>query len=153
MRFAYIAIPLACLSLAGCVDNGGQTQYQQQPVQQMHVRMGTITGVRNVALQGSSNNARAAGALIGAAAGAVLGHQIGEGGGKKAATIVGAGAGAVAGDQIAKQNSNQVTYHRAWTVRLDHGGILSIVQDDNSLRVGERVRVVGEGNDIHLEPR
>lgn len=153
MNFAYLAIPLACLSLAGCVENTGPAPYQQQPVQQMHVRLGTITGVRNVALQGTNQNAQAAGTLIGAAAGALIGNQFGEGGGKTAATIVGAGAGAAAGNAIAKQNNPQVTYHRAWTVRLDRGGLISIVQDDNSLRVGQRVRVVGEGNNVHIEPR
>lgn len=151
MKLAYLVIPLACGLLAGCVENQPQPTYYQPSVQQSYVRIGTIVGVRTVAVSNTNQNNETAGTLIGAAAGAVIGSQIGEGGGKTAATIVGAGAGALVGNQIAKQNTAQVTYRRAWTVRLDQGGTLTILQDSNRLRVGERVRVVGRGNNLEIQ--
>ena len=47
------------------------------------------------------------GAVIGGVAGALLGNQIGQGTGKKAATVVGGIAGAIAGDRIASPNTAQ----------------------------------------------
>lgn len=45
-----------------------------------------------------------AGTVIGGAAGAAIGHQIGDGRGRDAATAVGAVGGAVAGNKIAREN-------------------------------------------------
>ncbi|WP_158243118.1 outer membrane lipoprotein [Acidimangrovimonas sediminis] len=153
MKLALIAIPLACLSLAGCVEDGSGPSYSSAPpVQQMDVRTGTIVGVRNVEVQTHDGNREAAGTLLGAAAGGLLGNQFGKGGGKTAATIVGVGAGAAIGNSMAKSGSNSVSYSRAWSVRLDHRmGMISVIQDGRNLRVGDRVRVIGNGNNVHLE--
>ncbi len=50
-----------------------------------------------------------AGAIIGGAAGAVVGHQIGSGRGKDVATAVGAVGGAAAGHEIAKGGEKTTT--------------------------------------------
>ncbi|WP_292658562.1 glycine zipper 2TM domain-containing protein [Nitratifractor sp.] len=65
---------------------------------------------RNVPVCRENLNTPAA-ALIGSAAGGVLGHQIGKGHGKEAATIGGAVVGALVGANLAEQNC-RVVYRR-----------------------------------------
>lgn len=147
MKLAFLAIPLACMGLAGCVDTTGPAPvHTPPPVAQAQVERGTIIAVRQVAVRTGPSDRQTAGTLLGAAAGAILGNQIGEGGGRTAATIVGAGAGAYVGSQIAKDGSGGVAYHNAWTVRLRSGRQVTIVQDTGRLYVGAHVRVVWQGN-------
>lgn len=84
-----------------------------------------------------------AGAVIGGVVGGVVGSQIGSGKGKTAATVVGAAGGAIAGHEIQKRNrvNNGNEAYRI-RVRLDRGGYLTVNQNDIAdLRVGDQVRV------------
>ena len=75
--------------------------------------------------------------------GGVVGSQIGSGKGKTAATVVGAAGGAIAGHEIQKRNrvNNGNEAYRI-RVRLDRGGYLTVNQNDIAdLRVGDQVRV------------
>jgi outer membrane lipoprotein SlyB len=151
MKLTYIAIPLAFLSLAGCVENQGGQSYAQPSAQQTQVRSGTIVGSRNVELQTTNPNDQVAGTLMGAALGGVIGNQFGKGSGNTAATIIGAGAGAAVGGNMAAKNATKVTYRRAWEVRMRDGQHILVLKQGGRFRVGERVRVVGSGGDAHLE--
>ena len=85
------------------------------------------------------------GAVIGGITGGILGHQIGSGSGNTAATIVGALGGAYAGNQIEKANERD--RYRV-IVRLESGARLTVGEvGEGQLRVGDRVRVVG--NRVH----
>lgn len=89
-----------------------------------------------------------AGAVIGAAAGGVAGHQVGGGRGKDVATVIGALAGAYAGNQAEKSIRAETVYKVA--IRLDNGGSREItVKDASNLSVGSKVRVNGDV----IEPR
>ncbi len=112
------------------------------------VEYGRISNIELVqAPQGAtSNNNSTAGTLIGGAVGAVLGNQIGRGGGRAAATVLGAVGGAVAGNQIAKNrdgsyNSASGAVYRV-SVQTDNGQWRSYdVSATGDLRVGDRVRI------------
>lgn len=81
------------------------------------------------------------GAVLGGVAGGVLGHQIGSGSGNTAATIAGAVGGALVGNQLERSNDRD---RYRFIVRLDSGGALSVSEvGDGQLRVGDRVRIVG----------
>ena len=94
---------------------------------------------------GSTRNSTA-GTLIGGAVGAILGNQIGSGGGRSAATVLGAVGGAVVGNQIAKNrdgsyNSPSGAVYRI-SVQTDNGQWRSYdVAGTGELRVGDRVRI------------
>jgi len=87
-----------------------------------------------------------AGAVIGGVAGGVLGHQIGDGNGKKAATALGAIGGAVAGHQIEKRRAEERVVGYNVQVRLDNGDTRTIRLDSlDGLNVGDRITTQGGG--------
>ena len=89
-----------------------------------------------------------AGAVLGAAAGGVAGHQVGGGRGKDVATVIGALAGAYAGNQAEKSIRAETVYRVA--IRMDNGGSREItVKDASNLSIGSKVRVNGDV----IEPR
>lgn len=102
----------------------------------------SITPVKEKA-QGSG-----AGAVIGAIAGGVVGHQFGGGRGKDVATAAGAIGGGFAGNEIEKRA--RATTHYAIGVNMENGSFQTVnVNDPAGLSAGARVRVVG-GN---IQPR
>lgn len=123
-------------SLTGDTYSRGEAGYAQ------NVRTGRITSIRYVKIEGGSNT----GAIIGGVAGGILGNEIGSGAGRTAATIGGAGLGMVAGSHAEKAIQSRQGIEIA--VKLDQGGSVSIVQEVNnneSFRVGDRVRVLSGG--------
>jgi outer membrane lipoprotein SlyB len=88
------------------------------------------------------------GAVLGAGAGGVAGHQVGGGRGKDVATVLGALAGAYAGNQAEKTIREETVYRVS--VSMDAGGSRDItVKDASNLSVGSKVRVNGDV----IEPR
>lgn len=83
-----------------------------------------------------------AGAVLGAIAGGVIGHQFGGGKGKDVATAAGAIAGGVAGHQ-AERSLRATTYYRVG-VNMENGSYQTVnVNDPAGISVGTPVRVVG----------
>lgn len=104
------------------------------------VRIGTITSIRPINIQGDSTG----GTLIGAGVGGLAANQIGGGSGRTAATVGGALLGGAAGSHIGQN----VTSRRGLEidVRLSDGGRrISVVQEVSpreNFSVGDRVRVI-----------
>lgn len=108
------------------------------------VNMGTVIAVRQVEIRHVNGNSDAlVGAIAGGAAGALLGDQFGKGNGNALMTGIGAVAGAAAGSNVA-QRANRVPAQE-WTVRLDNGQTIAVVQNDAQLFVGQYVRVINDG--------
>lgn len=106
---------------------------------------GVIASIEPVKEKGEGSGA---GAVIGAIAGGVIGHQFGGGKGKDVATAAGAIAGGYGGHQAEKQ-IRATTYYRVG-VNMENGTYQTVnVNDPAGLSAGSRVRVVG-GN---LQPR
>jgi outer membrane lipoprotein SlyB len=140
-----LVLPLCVLMVAGCEDTTQGPTYAQAPMADQSVMYGTIIESRPV--QVASNNAdnKVGAAIVGGLAGAIIGNQFGKGGGKTAMTGLGAVGGAMAGSALA-DNGNNTRVTRQWTVRLQQGGVIQVIQDGQNLYVGQRVRVVQDAN-------
>jgi outer membrane lipoprotein SlyB len=111
------------------------------------VSYGTIVSSRVVQLQGGQGS-QAAGAVLGGLAGAALGQNVGGGTGKVVATGVGATAGAAAGLQAGKTVAGRQSIE--WTVRMDNGATIAVVQGEPAFAVGQRVQVITGGGQTRL---
>ena len=113
------------------------------------VSYGTVTASRVVQLQGGQGS-QAAGAVLGGLAGAALGQEVGGGTGQVIATGVGATAGAAAGLQAGKTVAGRQSIE--WTVRMDNGASIAVVQGEPAFAVGQRVQVITGGGQTRLAP-
>lgn len=156
-RYAGLAglIMAALLAASGCetLGAGRRPGMGEQPGygSEQSLRLGTITRIDAVSLE--NDGQLGVGAVLGAAAGGILGHQIGAGSGRDVATVLGAIGGAVAGNVIQKKyvtpKSGQST-----TVRLDNGVTVVVTQEtDPALKVGDKVRIDGAGQDARVRLR
>jgi len=82
------------------------------------------------------------GAVAGGVLGAVLGNQVGHGGGRTAATLLGAGGGAYLGNTVEKRTRTTTTYQIR--VRMDDGSVRTY-NHTQAVPVGERVTTEGNG--------
>lgn len=109
---------------------------------------GTVVAVEQ--FEGVANNyngVNAPGALIGAAAGGILGNQVGGGSGRTLATVAGALGGAYVGNNVA-HNNNRVIQYRV-TVRFEDGAQQVYVYD-NPGDLAVNTKVVRAGNRLEL---
>ena len=85
-----------------------------------------------------------AGAVIGGVLGGAVGNQFGHGGGRAAMTVLGAAGGAVAGHNIERNINKRIVGYRV-SVRLDDGRIRTFEERRlDGLQVGDRVRIEGK---------
>lgn len=141
--------------LAGCVNTGslsGDTYTANQAKQAQNVNYGTIVSVRAVNIQAGSDE-NIVGAIGGAVLGGLLGNTIGGGSGRNLATAAGAIAGGMAGQQA--QGALNTTKGVQLEVRLDSGKTIAVVQkaDNTVYSQGQRVSVIGSGNNLTVSPR
>jgi outer membrane lipoprotein SlyB len=113
------------------------------------VSFGTVVSSRVVQLQGGQG-AQAAGAVLGGLAGGALGQNVGGGTGQVIATGVGATAGAAAGLQAGRAAAGRQSIE--WTVRLENGGTIAVVQGEPTFAIGQRVQVITGGGTTRLAP-
>jgi outer membrane lipoprotein SlyB len=100
----------------------------------------TVQAVNEVVVDGEG---KVLGTVAGGVLGAVVGSQIGKGDGRKLAGVAGAVGGALLGREIQRRHNQRTQYEVV--VRQNDGMQRSVVYDQlPSLRVGDRVRVVGE---------
>jgi outer membrane lipoprotein SlyB len=111
------------------------------------VSYGTIVSSRVVQLQGGQGS-QAAGAVLGGLAGAALGQNVGRGTGTVVATGVGATAGAAAGLQAGRTVAGRQSIE--WTVRMDNGATIAVIQGEPAFAVGQRVQVITGGGQTRL---
>jgi len=135
----------ALIGMGGCAPYGAPVVSEGATNQVMHYETGTIRSVRPVAVQSQTDSA--VGTLLGAAAGAALGHMVGRGHGKDLATIGGGLAGAYVGNQVSRANASELT------IRTDKGRTVVIVVKGTGYYPGERVRIVKNGSQVaSVEP-
>jgi outer membrane lipoprotein SlyB len=113
------------------------------------VSFGTVTSARNVVVEGGQGS-QLAGAVLGGVAGAALGNQVGRGTGQDIATVVGGTAGVVAGQQAGRAAASVNSIE--WTVQLDNGQSIAVIQSDPVFSIGQRVRVTSGGGQTRLSP-
>ncbi|NJM32558.1 MAG: glycine zipper 2TM domain-containing protein [Limnobacter sp.] len=126
--------------LAGCANSptSGQIYRQGEAQRSQAVYFGTVESVREVTIQGDTNNV---GTAAGGIVGGIAGSNIGKGKGAAVGAVLGAVAGGIAGQKIEQNAVTRPGYEI--TVNLDKGGVRAYVQDaDEAFRPGQRVRVV-----------
>lgn len=102
------------------------------------VESGKVIAVREVAV---SRDRTTAGALIGATAGGVIGHNVGKGRNRSGLTAAGVLLGAIIGSNVESHNTVQIGHELV--IRLDTGRIISVAQGpDYSVRRGSLVYVI-----------
>lgn len=100
---------------------------------------GSVTAVTTAKVQGESN---AGGLIVGGAAGALLGHQVGKGNGRDLATLAGAVGGAYAGKKVQENMNAKTVWHVQ--VRYEDGKSATYNFDhDPGFKNGEAVRKAG----------
>ncbi len=115
--------------------------------------MAPLFPVRAVNIQAGSDE-NVLGAIGGAVLGGLLGNTIGGGTGRNLANpAAGAIAGGMAGQQA--QGALNTTKGVQLEVRLDSGKTVVVVQkaDNTAYRQGQRVAVIGNGNNLTVSPR
>lgn len=150
-----LVVSLVGLTLAGCVNNrtlSGDVVSASQAQQVQNVTYGTILSVRPVQIQGG-NDDNVVGAIGGAVLGGFLGNTVGGGTGRSLATAAGAIAGGLAGQEAqgALNRSNGVQME----IREDSGRTIVVTQKQDATRfsVGQRVALIGNGNQVSVSPR
>ena len=151
----YSALALAAaLGLAGCANPdvySGDVYGSRAAKQAQNVTYATVTSVRPVLIQAGDENPNLIGTLGGGAVGGILGHQVGGGAGQALATAVGAIAGSMVGSR-AEDKMSQVKAVEL-EVRTDNGENLIVVQKaDRTWQPGQRVRLIGSGNNLSVAP-
>lgn len=98
---------------------------------------GVVDSIREITQPGEGSGL---GAVAGGVVGAILGHQVGGGTGKKIATVAGAAGGAYAGHQIEKSQRKTTRYEVI--VRMNDGSSRAVMMDMvPGWQVGEHVRI------------
>jgi outer membrane lipoprotein SlyB len=99
-----------------------------------------VESVQEVDVKGQATGA---GAVAGGVAGAVIGNQFGKGGNKTAARLLGAAGGALLGHQI--ERSARATKRYDIAVRMEGGELRTLTQEQApAWRAGDKVRVVND---------
>ncbi|WP_299996148.1 glycine zipper 2TM domain-containing protein [uncultured Cedecea sp.] len=150
-----LVVSLVGLTLAGCVNNrtlSGDVVSASQAQQVQNVTYGTVLSVRPVQIQGG-NDENIVGAIGGAVLGGFLGNTVGGGTGRSLATAAGAIAGGLAGQEA--QGALNRTNGVQMEIREDSGRTIVVTQKQDATRfsVGQRVALIGNGNQISVSPR
>ena len=141
------ALTLAA-ALAACAPQYGADRVSAGQAQSAQtVAFGTVVSARNVVVEGGQGS-QIAGAVLGGVAGAALGNQVGRGLGQDIATAVGGTAGVVAGQQAGRAAASQNAIE--WTVRLESGQTIAVIQSTPVFAIGQRVQVISGGGTTRL---
>ena len=133
------------LSFSACTSAGGRTVYPSAHSNQMYrMEMGTVVGVREVVIDGTTDTN--VGLYGGAGIGGAAASGIGSGVGGAVATAAGAVGGMIAGRQVEKAITRKegLEIH----IKLDNGDNIMVVQPakDGGFLDGDRVQVmIGQG--------
>jgi len=121
-----------------------QPSYTPVPTQRAAIcaTCGTVVSVQEVKEKGQGSGL---GAVGGAVVGGLLGNQVGGGNGKKVMTVVGAAGGALAGHEIEKHVRGNTAYDVQ--VRMEDGSVRTLRRAE-PVAVGARVTV--DGNQLRV---
>ncbi len=146
-----ILLPVIGLLVSCAQDSlSGDVYSRSEARSGQSVQSGRITNIRYVKIEGGNQG----GALVGGLGGGLLGSNIGHG---RASNTAGALGGALLGSALGS-NIQQSAGSRQGieiTVRLDSGGSVAVVQEENprnpsSFQVGQRVKVLNSGSGMRI---
>lgn len=107
---------------------------------------GSVQAIDPIRHDQESGSSIGLGAIAGAVVGGLIGYQVGEGKNNTAATVIGAAGGALIGHELEKRTQTQADQYRL-TIRMENGSYQSLVQNGEfvDLRVGDRVHIDRDG--------
>lgn len=138
-----ICVATLSLLVGACASSNSGSVYKRDDARKVQtVKTGVVESVRTVRLEGTKSPV---GTVAGGAIGGIAGSSIGSGRGSALAAIVGAVAGGLAGsaaeEGITRKDALEIT------VKLDGGGLIAIVQEnDEQFNPGDPVRIVESGD-------
>ena len=142
-----IAAGIMALLLAGfvgCTSDLTSTTYSRGEARQVQtVQSGTVTGIENVRIEGTTG----IGALAGGAAGGIGASGIGGGKGSAIASIGGALLGGYLGGKAEDELTGSTGVNL--TIRLANGDYIAVVQQVDPamiFRTGDKVIIYGQGD-------
>jgi outer membrane lipoprotein SlyB len=137
MKKILISPLIAMILLSGCATNNGP-EYDGSNYSQIKTYLtGIIIEEKPIVITDNGT-----GLFLGALIGGVLGSTMGRGAGNTLATLGGGLAGAYAGNEIGKANGDELT------VKLDNGDHIVVVVKGKHLTVGDRVKIIKDGNKV-----
>lgn len=134
-----LVVSLLSLFLAACASSNSGSVYSRDDARKIQtVRTGVVESVRQVKLEGTKTPI---GTVAGGAVGGIAGSTIGGGRGSAIAAVIGAVAGGLAGsaleEGVTRKDGLEIT------VKLDGGGLVSVVQEaDEIFNAGDKVRLI-----------
>jgi len=136
-KFLTLISIVVLLIFTGCANSGTPTYSGKDYSQIKEILVGDIIEVRYVAIEGEG-----LGTVLGAVIGGVLGSTMGRGTGKTLTTLGGAVVGGVAGKELNKKEAQELV------VTLDSGKDIVVISKGTHFAVGERVRIIKNGNEV-----
>lgn len=140
MKFSkLILIAIFSLFLAACASSNSGSVYKRDDARKVQtVKTGVVESVRTVKLEGTKSPV---GTIAGGAIGGIAGSSVGSGRGSSIMAVLGALAGGLAGsaaeEVVTRKDALEIT------VKLDGGGLVAIVQEnDEEFNPGDTVRIV-----------
>jgi outer membrane lipoprotein SlyB len=142
-----LAIGLLSGLIAACASSNSGSVYSRDDARKVQtVKTGVVESVRQVKLEGTKSPI---GTVAGGAIGGIAGSSVGDGKTAAVAAVIGAVAGGLAGaateEVITRKDALEIT------VKLDGGGLISIVQEaDEVFKAGEKVRILESGGESRV---
>lgn len=132
-----VSLVTACAS-----SNSGSVYSRDEAKRVQTVKTGVVESVRQVKLEGTKTPI---GTVAGGAIGGIAGGSVGSGRTSSVVTVIGAVAGAIAGSAIEEVATRKDALEL--TIKLDGGGLVSIVQEaDEAFKAGDKVRIIENGS-------
>ena len=142
-----LAVTLLGALLAACAA-GSQMSQPSTQLGEQQIQSGNIVQINPVMLEG--DHQLGLGAVMGAAAGGLLGSLVGGGSGRDVAMVIGAIGGGVVGNEVQNNYADKQPGSHI-IVRLDNGVHVAVTQPLNpDLYVGERVMIQGSGQSARV---
>lgn len=138
MKKVLLLVGIIAIIFSGCTKMYNSNEVSLSNLNKIYTyKNGVVTKVRGVVIRDDGS-----GTMIGAATGVVLGSLIGEGKGNALATLAGGLSGFYVGKELGKANGKELY------IKLDDGREVVIIVKGVDINVGDRVRVVMDGNKI-----
>jgi len=142
--FAALVVSVTALLASCATANGGD----RAALGEQSVRYGVVTDVAVVKIDG--DHQLGVGTVLGAAAGGLIGHQIGGGAGRDVATVLGAIGGGLVGNALQNREFDRRAGQQ-FVVHLDNGASITVTQPAGAgVYVGDHVRVEGNGREARV---
>jgi len=137
MKKLFLISLATSMLLVGCATTEGPEYSGATYNQIKRYDIGTVIDERPVVISDNGS-----GSFVGTLVGSVVGSTMGRGRGSVLAMLTGGLVGHYVGSEVAKANGDELT------VKLDNGDHVVVVVKGRNFRVGDRVKIIRDGNRV-----